>query len=122
MLRHRDSLARRRLVPAGGPLWFCAKRWRGLSPKGTNRSRIAEKRKNVHLAVSEMKDDRLVARAAGRGLDIERRHGPRARRPPRGPRARRPPRGMRLRHEAAPRVAQLGVRVRALSAATVWVM
>jgi hypothetical protein len=34
-------------------------------------------------------------------LAIERRHGLRARRPPRG---------MRLRHEAAPRVAQLGVR------------
>jgi len=90
----------------------CAKRWRGLSRKGTNRTRSAEKRKNVHLAVSEM--ERMTVSRRERpdaALAIERRHGPWARRPPRG---------MRLRHEAAPRVSQLGVRVRALSATTVW--
>src|ERR1700759_1833606 len=103
MFRHRDSLARRRLNPAGGPLWFSAKRWRGLSRKGKNRSRIAE---NAEERPSRgERDGRMTVSQRERpdaALAIERRHGPRARRPPRG---------MRLRQEAAPRVA-----------ATVWVM
>ena len=56
------------LPPSTGRLWFGAKRWRGLSPKGTNRTRRRKKRKNVHFAVSEMERmTRLATRASGRG-------------------------------------------------------
>src|SRR5678816_2985436 len=45
--------ARRRVPATDGPLWFCARRWRGLSRKGTNRTRVAENEENVHLAVRD---------------------------------------------------------------------